>query len=358
MSTDLATTNGQQAMVEVATGRVTQEVQAAMTVAKQCPRDQTAAIERIRQSCTRIRLAEQARYSYPKGNKRVEGPSIRLAEVMAQNWGNLDFGIIELEQRNGESSVMAYCWDLETNTRQTKIFTVKHWRDTREGGHALTDSRDVYEITANMGARRMRACILGVIPGDVQDVAMDQCRKTLAGDSKEPIVDRVRKMVEAFSEYGVTSRMIEMKLGYKLDACDEYSLVDLRAIFQSLRDGMSKREDWFDVETSEAVESHRDQARKQREAANKQPKSPPEAPPETEEPDGPDTDVSAMHLQEYRQMIADATTIKDCQTASDHANENAGMTSKDRATVIHEAAEKIEAIRKARGSQTQKDLLD
>ena len=77
----------------------------------------------------------------------VTGPSIRLAEVLAQNWGNLDFGIVELEQRFGESSMLAYAWDLETNTRQTKVFTVKHKRRARGADVSLTDPRDIYEMT-------------------------------------------------------------------------------------------------------------------------------------------------------------------------------------------------------------------
>jgi len=270
MSTDLAKTGGGGggggAMVEVTTGRVIQEVQAAMTIAKRFPRDPTAAIERIRQACKRTGLAEQAVYQYPRGGKKVEGPSIRLAEAMAQNWGNLDFGIIELEQRDGESDVMAYCWDLETNTRQTKVFTVKHERHKKDGEiSSLTDPRDIYEMVANQGARRVRACILGVIPGDIQDKALAQCRETLAGDSKEPIADRVQRMVAAFAEFGVTIAMLERRLGYKLSACDEHGLVGLRGIFTSLRDGMSTREDWFDVETAEAVADHQQQARKARE---------------------------------------------------------------------------------------------
>ena len=62
-------------------------------------------------------------YEFPRGNEKITGPSIRLAEAIAQNWGNIDFGFMELEQRNGASQVMAYAWDLETNSRQTKLFT-------------------------------------------------------------------------------------------------------------------------------------------------------------------------------------------------------------------------------------------
>ena len=122
-------------------------------------------------------------YEYPRGGTKVTGPSIRLAEAMAQNWGNLDYGLIELDQKAGESQVMAYAWDLETNTRQTIVFSVPHIRATKKGNVPLTDPRDIYEMVANQGARRMRSCILRVIPGDVVESAVAQCNKTLMDEA-------------------------------------------------------------------------------------------------------------------------------------------------------------------------------
>ena len=93
---------------EMAISRQAQEVQAAMVIAKKFPRDEVQSFNRIMQACKRKTLAEQAMYEYPRGGTKVTGPSIRLAEAMAQNWGNLDYGIIELQQKSGESQVMAY----------------------------------------------------------------------------------------------------------------------------------------------------------------------------------------------------------------------------------------------------------
>ena len=82
---------------EMMISRQAQEVQAAMVIAKRFPRDEVESYNRIMQSCKRKSLAESAMYEYPRGGTKVTGPSIRLAEAMAQNWGNLDFGITELE---------------------------------------------------------------------------------------------------------------------------------------------------------------------------------------------------------------------------------------------------------------------
>lgn len=236
------------APTEALVSRQAQEVQAAMVIAKKFPRDEVEAYNRILRSCQRKSLAEQSMYEYPRGGQKVTGPSIRLAEALAQNWGNLDYGIIELEQKAGESSVMAYAWDLETNTRQTKIFTVKHERKANRQIKKLDDPRDIYELVANQGARRVRACILGVIPGDIVDSALEQCEKTLKSGNNEPLIDRVRKMVKAFEDnFSVSKAMIEKFLGCSSEAFSENDFIRLRKIYGSLKDGMAKREDYFDI---------------------------------------------------------------------------------------------------------------
>jgi hypothetical protein len=262
-SADLAAqqTQHQDGSVQVASTRASQEIQAAMVIAKKCPRDQEAAYARLIKACKRKGLAETALYAYPRGGTTVTGPSIRLAEEAARNWGNLQYGITELEQRNGESTVLAFCWDLETNVQATKTFQVKHERKAHGGMTRLTDPRDIYEMVANNGARRLRACILGVIPGDIIEAAVEQCEKTMATAGGEiPLIDRVRKMVVAFAETAsVDEKMLEKRLGHKLAACSEIELSGLRKIFVSLRDGMSKREDWFGEGVTEKASISLDQ---------------------------------------------------------------------------------------------------
>lgn len=240
--------NTRSAGTEMIISRQAQEVQAAMVIAKKFPRDEMESYNRIIKSCKRKTLAEQSMYEYPRGKEKVSGPSIRLAEAIAQNWGNIDFGIVELEQKNGESQVMAYAWDLETNTRQSKIFSVKHVRTTKKGSYNLTDPRDIYELVANQGARRVRACILGLIPGDVIEAAVNQCNKTLLEGEKKPVQDITREMLGIFEEqFGVPQESIEKYIGCKAEAFSMNDLVRLKKVYRSLHDGMAKREDYFEL---------------------------------------------------------------------------------------------------------------
>lgn len=237
-------------MIDTEGQRAIQEVQAAMIIAKRFPRDVKASLDRILNTCTRQSLAEQALYTYSRGGTDISGPSIRLAEAVAQQWGNLQFGIRELEQRDGESTVEAFAWDLETNTRQVKVFQVPHTRYTKAKGNTpLSDPRDIYELVANQGARRLRACILGVIPGDVIDEAVRQCDATLSS-SADTSPEAQKKIIEAFAAYKVTKDQIEKRIQRRIDAITPAQVVQLRKILISMRDGMSGPEDWFESSSS------------------------------------------------------------------------------------------------------------
>ena len=260
-SQELSLENSYQSETAIAVeqSRAIQEVQGAIVMAKKFPRNETACFAKIIESCKRRSLAESAMYSYPRGGEKVTGASIRLAETLAKYWGNLQFGIVELSQANGASEVMAYAWDLETNTRQIKQFTVKHSRYSKAAGVTkLTDPRDIYEMTANQGARRLRACILGVLPSDLLDTAIEECEKTLRGNNKEPLIDRVRTCVAKFAEIGVTQEMIEKRFNHIIDAIDVHELVALGKIFNSLRDNMAKIEEFFEKPKAEIIAGEED----------------------------------------------------------------------------------------------------
>lgn len=235
--------------------RAIAETKAAIMLAKQFPRDQADATNRILMACCRPTLAEKAVYSYPKGGQEVTGPSIRLAEAIAQAWGNLQFGIRELDQRDGVSTVEAFAWDVENNTRQTKVFQVSHKRHTKKGAYMITDPREIYEIVANQGARRMRNCILGLIPGDVVEAAVNQADKTLS-TKIDVTSERVAKMVETFEAMGVSKEAIKVKIGRNVDdTIPPAVFANLGKIANSIRDGYATAAEHFDLASAEEVQT-------------------------------------------------------------------------------------------------------
>lgn len=244
--TDQATAASDQA-------RAVAEVQAALMVARMNPRDPVKAMDRILNNCTRPTLANAATYAYSRGGADITGPTIRLAEAIAQGWGNIQYGIREISRSGSVSTVAAYAWDVETNTRREVVFQVAHKRDTKKWAKILTDSRDIYELIANQGARRLRACILSVIPGDVVEAALDQCAVTQKAHV-DMTPEGIQKLVEGFARFGVSKAQLEKRIQRRLDAIQPAQVINLRNIWKSLRDGMSSPEEWFEPEATAKTE--------------------------------------------------------------------------------------------------------
>ena len=225
--------------------RQAQEVQAAVVMAKRFPRDWVEVERKLIQSCKRPKLAEIAIYEYPRGGTKVTGPSIRLAEAAAQAMGNIDFGWTEIQRLEDESICMAYAWDIENNIRRTTTFSVPHYRDTRQGKKKLTDDRDIYEMCANQASRRMRGCILQVVPGDLVDLALSECEKTLQANLGT-VQEQAAKWGKLFEkEYAVKPESIVKYLGSRPETWTQNDIFRLRKLYNALRDNMTTVEEAF-----------------------------------------------------------------------------------------------------------------
>lgn len=244
----LSVTSGASHNALVDSERSGKEIEAAVVLSKRFPRNEGDSYNRVMRACSRPAFASKAIYSFKRGGTKVEGPSIKLAEVVARSWGNLQYGVREVERRGNSSLVEAYCWDLETNIRSVKEFEVRHVRDTKSGVQHLTNERDIYEMVANQGARRLRNCILSVIPEDVVDDAVNQVNVTLAASAKGTAVDiaaKIRSMIEAFQVLGIDRQQLEIYLNTKCEAASAKQIVDLSKIYTSMKDGYSEAKDWF-----------------------------------------------------------------------------------------------------------------
>lgn len=230
--------------------RAIAEVQAAMVVAKQFPRDIAEVVRKIKQTCSRKSIAEVAQYSYKRGSEEITGPTVYLLKAIAQEFGNLSYGVRVLSStpafmgKPGESTVEAFAWDMERNVRETRTFTVKHWRDTKSGGYAIKEERDIYELIANMGSRRVRACLEGVIPADIQEFAVHVCNKSLLEGNVDTPEFR-QEMLDGFAEYGVTRQIIETRLNKKFEAATPSQLLKLQRGLVAIRDGVTTAEEAF-----------------------------------------------------------------------------------------------------------------
>lgn len=227
--------------------RAITEVQAMVAIAQNSPRNMSRAIAAMQETCGQKALAEQAFFSFPRAGQTVQGPSIHLARELARVWGNITYGITELRRDDAarESEMLAYAWDVETNTRSASIFIVPHAKDTKRGRKDLTDLRDVYENNANQGARRVRESIYAVLPAWFTEQAQDVARAALRDGGGQPIAQRIANAVKLFESLGVTTKQLIEEVGRPTDEWTEHDVAELGVTYQSIQNGEVAKDDVF-----------------------------------------------------------------------------------------------------------------
>lgn len=223
---------GQATMVEQA--RAIAEVRAAVMIAMDRPRDRASALTEMREVCGIMGLAERAFFRVPRGGQQVNGESIHLARELARIWGNINYGVKELvrDDIKGQSELLAFSWDLQTNARSEIVFIVPH---TRGQGKRLTGTQEIYENNASFAGRRLRETIFAVLPVWFKDEAAQLCHKTLEGGGGKPLIQRVADMRTAFEGMGITAAQLETKRGRKMADFLPEDVAALGVIYRSIK---------------------------------------------------------------------------------------------------------------------------
>lgn len=232
--------------------RAVAQVQAAVVVARQYPRDEQRALRAMAEACARPQLANRAFYEYRRGSERVTGSTIKLAQELARIWGNVDFGLAELslDAEHGQSEMLAYAWDLESNARFSQIVIVQHVRDKKVNGvkvaERVQDQRDVYELNTSNAARRLREAIRRVVPEWFFEEAESRCRATLEnpGDGLT-LAQRIARMASAFERYGIDMPRLEARVGKAVSEWTGFDVGQLTIAGESLKRGDITAEDAF-----------------------------------------------------------------------------------------------------------------
>lgn len=226
--------NSQATAIEQA--RAIAEVQAAVVVAQQVPRDMGRAIAEMKDSCGRMSLAQRAFYKVPN---RGNGPSVHLARELARIWGNVDYGTKELRRDEKGSEVQSFAWDQQANVRSTRTFIAPHQRMAGGQRKDLIDLNDIYLSNQNTGARAVRECIFTILPAWFTEDAQNLCRETLERGEGKPIAERIADMIRLYDALGVKVKQLEDKLGRKRSAWTAGDVAEMAIAYTSItRDGL------------------------------------------------------------------------------------------------------------------------
>lgn len=184
-----------------------------------------------------VDTASTCTYSLPRGGKPITGPSVHLAKILAQNWGNLrcEAKVVDIGTKQITSQAVAF--DLENNLA-IKVEVKRSIVD--KTGKRFSD--DMVTVTGNAAnAIALRNAILSVIPKAIVDKVYNEAKHTITGDLSDQtkLIAKRKKVMDGFVQtYGLSEKEVLGAIGKAaIEHITQDDLVVLIGIGQAIKDG-------------------------------------------------------------------------------------------------------------------------
>lgn len=213
--------------------RLRAEVDIQVATAKRFPRTQSAWMARARTlALENPTVAGECYYRLPRAGKTIEGPSIRLAEIIAACYGNLRTWTSIVEPTPDATSVMtiATAHDLEVN-----------WSAQEEVRRRIIDrkgrrySEDMVNNTANAGRSiALRNALFRVVPRVLVNKLVQECKSAALG--KGTLEERRQRCLRSFGELGASEQEVCLLGGKRrVEDIDVDALTDLWGLYTAIK---------------------------------------------------------------------------------------------------------------------------
>lgn len=257
------------------------QVDIQIATAKKYPRD----VKRSRDNAIAIvtmdkDTASSCGYSLPRGGKSVSGPSVHLANILAQTWGNMRVEAKVIGADKTHVTSQATCFDLENNLAVR--IEVKR-RITDKYGKRFND--DMITVTGNAAnSIAKRNAILSVIPKSVVESTYNAAQQMITGDisDENKLISKRKNVFEGYQNtHGLNENQVLSLIGLRsINQVKKDELVQLIGIAQAIKDGDTTVEELLvgiQPSSEKKAESVVDAAKKAVEAkqpAKKEPEKP------------------------------------------------------------------------------------
>jgi hypothetical protein len=201
-------------------------------------------------------IAESCVYALPRGGKFVEGPSVRLAEIVASCYGNLRTGSRVIYNDGKHVTAQGIVHDLEKNilhTEEVKRSILQNetkWneatRKSERTGKMVPMNEDMQTVTGRAACSiAYRNAIFKVVPAALINDIYDKVKEIVKGTA-ETLVARRTKALDYFRGLGVKDEQIFDVLEIKgLEDIDLDKLQKLSAMRSALKNNEAKLDDMF-----------------------------------------------------------------------------------------------------------------
>ena len=261
------------------------EIDVAIATARRYPRS----IEKFHKDALalatlNIDVAEACIYSKPQGNKILNGPSVRLAEIVALTFQHIRTGarVIEINRETMEIVVQGVCHDLENNTSTS----VEYRRSIRTKDGRLYPEHMIQTNAAAACAIAYRMAVYRVIPNALIDPIYQAAHQVAVGDAST-LSSRRDKALQSFLKMGIPPENVLARINKA--GTEDITLDDLGVLiglYNSIKSGENPVDECFPpVQQEDAVGGlvERLKEKKNGKLKEEKPESEPEPPEEQPE---------------------------------------------------------------------------
>lgn len=284
------------------------ETESQIDIAKRYPRDLEKAKKNFLFMATVDQeTAKKCFYSKPVDNDGTlaEGPSIRMAEIAVNVYGNIRYGARMIEESEKWIKVQGMCIDLENNLAYTTDVSRSIYSE--KGRYRYSQNLIQTTIKAAM-AFAIRDAVFKVVPLGFFKAELDKIKAMATGrGSNIPLDQRVKNAFTYFTKQGVTENQImELLKVRSKDDIDEDHLEKLVGLKNGIEDKEFTAEEAFRSYAKERQENKAaNVAEGVRNLRNKKDETPQDTP-ERNVPEGSPSDVDPEDLtaEEREQLKA------------------------------------------------------
>lgn len=218
------------------------EIDVQIATAKQYPRNLSQVLNNIETlACLDEETAASCFYILRRQGKLIEGPSVRMAEIIASSWGNIRVQARIVSNDGRMVTAQGVCHDLENNYAVSS--EVKRRITDRNG---RTYNEDMQVVTGNAAcAIAMRNALFKVVPSALIKKVIVKAKQVSIGQSIS-LEDSRKKMLDYFSKIGVDEkRLFDYLSVSKVDEINIDMVVELRGLANAIKEGTTTVHDTF-----------------------------------------------------------------------------------------------------------------
>lgn len=217
-----------------------------IATAKQYPRNIHSFMDNAVATITRNEnTAASCGYALPRAGKKIKGPSVHLARIIAQLYGNIRVQVKAGEIGASHITASAIAFDLESNYA-IQVDSRRKILD-RNGKRYGEDMINTSMLAAMAIAERN--AILKIIPSAIVDELYDVSIKKLTGDlsTEQKITAKIKEVLDYWLKtYTVGEADVLELLGKQTTKqITPEDIATLRGVAQALKDGETRIEDQF-----------------------------------------------------------------------------------------------------------------